>query len=371
MGWEIITRHTVLKDILPWRYRVRTILGYSSAALPSIYTGVPPAQHGHWSMWYYAPETSAFKKTKIISHLPELTIGSRNISRGIVSRIYKRFSGITNYFCIYDIPIRHLHKFDLSAYHDIYRPGAFNGIESIFDVLENRRVPRLILSWKTPAEDAFRLLLEEINGKTKRFYFWYFPDLDALLHTSGTHDEKKIAIFLARLEEQVTELYRLAGKKYREVKLYLFSDHGMTNVTDTIDLWSQIKKLPLTEFEDYVPFYDSTMARFYTFSGRARDILMKFFLSCPVGSVLSEEELKGLGAYFPDNKFGDIIYLLHPGKLINPSFMGTIPPRAMHGYHPDDKDSFAAFLSNQEVNLPLNSICDFYSIMKQDAMALS
>ena len=73
-------------------------------------------------------------------------------------------------------------------------------------------------------------------------------------------------------------------------------------------------------------------------------------------------------ALFPDRYFGELIFLLKEGVLIVPSHMGERPIRAMHGYHPTDKHSYAAMLTNQPT-LPegvtaIPHICD---VMKHTA----
>ena len=48
--------------------------------------------------------------------------------------------------------------------------------------------------------------------------------------------------------------------------------------------------------------------------------------------------------------------------------MGERPIRAMHGYHPDDKHSYAALLTNQrEIPEDVVAIPDIYRLMARDA----
>jgi len=63
-----------------------------------------------------------------------------------------------------------------------------------------------------------------------------------------------------------------------------------------------------------------------------------------------------------------LIFLVKEGVLIVPSHMGEPPIRAMHGYHPLDKHSYAALLTNQP-DLPgeIRAIPDIFKLMKSDA----
>jgi len=80
------------------------------------------------------------------------------------------------------------------------------------------------------------------------------------------------------------------------------------------------------------------------------------------------EELKRLRAHFPDNQFGELIFLVREGVLIVPSHMGQRPIRAMHGYHPSEKQSYAALLTNQSA-IPdeVTAIPDIFRLMTRDA----
>ena len=114
--------------------------------------------------------------------------------------------------------------------------------------------------------------------------------------------------------------------------------------------------------DDYLAVYDSTMARFWFFSEKARREITECLQAQPCGRVLSDEELSEMGTLFPDRRFGELVYLLDPGWLISRSdFNGTgWAPKGMHGYHPDDPYSDAIFLTNREPLSPMHSIADIY-----------
>ena len=57
------------------------------------------------------------------------------------------------------------------------------------------------------------------------------------------------------------------------------------------------------------------------------------------------------------------------GVLIVPSHMGERPIRAMHGYHPEEKHSYAALLTNQpEIPDNVTAIPHIYNLMVRDAL---
>ena len=114
--------------------------------------------------------------------------------------------------------------------------------------------------------------------------------------------------------------------------------------------------------------YDSTMARFWFFNDAARGQIRNCLYAVPQGRVLPEAELKALGTWFSDSYFGELIFLVNEGVLIVPSHMGERPIRAMHGYHPVEKHSFAALFTNQsELPEAIEAIPDIFRLMTREA----
>ena len=83
------------------------------------------------------------------------------------------------------------------------------------------------------------------------------------------------------------------------------------------------------------------------------------------GRWLSLEEERRYGIYRADRLFGDAVFLLNPGVQIVPSDMGLKPLAGMHGYAPEDKDSLAAILSNEEIPPDVQQVADYFRLMKQ------
>src|SRR6476660_3636464 len=141
----------------------------------------------------------------------------------------------------------------------------------------------------------------------------------------------------------------------------------MANCDESIDLRRDIDALGLTMGKDYVVVYDSTMARFWFFNERARELVCRRLEQVPEGRILPDSELKSLGAFFPDHYFGELIFLLRDGTLIVPSDMGKTRLRGMHGYHPSEKHSYAMLCTNQpEISEDIRAIPDIYRLMLRD-----
>jgi hypothetical protein len=154
------------------------------------------------------------------------------------------------------------------------------------------------------------------------------------------------------------------------VRLYVFSDHGMANCDELLDLKALIEALPARDGADYAVVYDSTMARFWFFNPRAKWLVSERLKEVSQGRILPDSELQQLKTFFPDRYFGELIFLVKEGILIVPSHMGARPIRAMHGYHPSDPHSFAALCTNQsDLSDEIRAIPDMFRLMTRDAIA--
>ncbi len=122
----------------------------------------------------------------------------------------------------------------------------------------------------------------------------------------------------------------------------------------------------LKPMEDYVAFYDSTMARFWSLTSRGRSGLRALLAEQSCGTLLSDRELEQLGCLFPDRRFGDTIFVLNQGQLIVPSYMGRKPIAGMHGYLPDAPASSASLLSSAVPGRKVDAITDMYELMRSD-----
>ncbi|MFX0196253.1 MAG: alkaline phosphatase family protein [Candidatus Hodarchaeota archaeon] len=364
LGWELIKDRRFLDDILPFRKPLRTILGYSSAAQPTILSGKTPSEHGHWSMFYYSPNGSRFWWTQIFSVLPSQIISRRPV-RKLIQTLLKKIADIDGYFNIYSIPLEYLRYFEFCENHDIYAPGGLDGIKTIFDILVEKKIPYECHNWRTPEQENIRNILGSLDQKKCQFYFLYLPELDAIMHDNGTHS-LAVTTKLLHYEKCIRKIYAAAHEKFNDVRLFVFSDHGMTDLIGTHNLLTEIKKLNLKFRLDYLAFYDSTMARFWFFSNSARKEILNLLSQLQCGSLLSDDELKSQQIFFQDKRYGEAIFLMKPGYQIQPSFMSKKPLNAMHGYHPDHKNSLAILMSNKPIVKEATTIVNLYEIMSQE-----
>ncbi|MCX7767067.1 MAG: alkaline phosphatase family protein [Candidatus Sumerlaeia bacterium] len=303
LGWELIKAHKFLGDLLPYMFRLRTVLGYSCAAQPTIFTGEMPDKHHHWAMYYRTTKKSSFAWLKLFQFLPHIIKNHPRFRRQLL-KMHRKFSGITGYYNLYNIPFKYFPFFDICEKRDIYAPGGIENCVTIFDLMAQSGKRYRVWTWRTPMPQAFTELQASLaEPECYDLLFLYTDWLDGFLHLNRTNSDR-VQFGIRTLAQKITDVLTVAQSKHNNIKVIVFSDHGMTPVTQTIDLWRAIRELPLIEGKDYLPFYDSTMCRFWFFTPEAREQITSFLRQQRCGRVLEEEELRQEGIFFPDRRFG-------------------------------------------------------------------
>ena len=367
-GWEIIRDHPFARDVAPLRRPLRSVFGYSSACIPSILSGRWPSEHRNWCYFVHDPEHSPFKQLKPLGWLPRW-ITSRRIFRRYLSKVMRGVLGFKGYFDLYNIPFSQIGRFDFTEKKSPLQPRGMNRGPNIFDYLVEQGINYHVSTPSRGEEGNLADLKAQIATEDIDFAFLYWPDLDGLMHRVG-NDAPDVPAKLERYEAQLADLMATARGHYDEVKLYVFSDHGMANCTRTLDLRRRLNALEVSSPKDYAVVYDSTMARFWFFNERARREVTASLAGVQEGRVLPDDELEELGTLFPDRYFGELIFLVEEGVLIVPSDMGEKPLAAMHGYHPDAPHSYAALMTNQAtVPSDVTAIPHLYGMMRAEAAA--
>jgi predicted AlkP superfamily pyrophosphatase or phosphodiesterase len=363
MGWEILRNDSFGKDFAPTRKRLESVFGYSSTCVPSILSGNWPVEHRNWCYFVHDPENSPFRSLRLFRWLPK-AITSRRIVRRLLTKLVRKQLDFRGYFDLYNIPFRNIHTYDFTEKKSPLQPGGMNRGTNIFDYLTQTETPYFVSDPAQSEEQNRDDLLRQLNDGEIDFAFMYWPGLDGLLHRVG-NDSPEIPQKLRVYEQWIQQLLAAAGQNYEEVKLYVFSDHGMANCDVHLDLMSRIEALPIAVEKDYAVVYDSTMARFWFFNDRARELITRELNQVKEGRIIPDAELDQMRTLFPDRYFGELIFLVQEGVLIVPSHMGERPIRAMHGYHPSDPHSYATLLTNQpEIPANITAIPHICNLMK-------
>jgi predicted AlkP superfamily pyrophosphatase or phosphodiesterase len=257
-------------------------------------------------------------------------------------------------------------RFNWVEKRNIHARDGIPGVSSIFDHLAARGLSYRNYSYYDGSdEQILRLARQDLSRTDAGFFFVYLCEMDMFLHTHRD-DPDKVARRLAWYEKSLRGLLAAARAVAPHTRMALFSDHGMAPVRNHFDLMSEIARTGMQVPRDYLAVYDSTMARFWFFSEAARQAIAACLHNVPCGRILEESELRDLGVFFQDQRYGELVFLLQPGWIVAKSdFNGPQwTPAGMHGYHPDDPDSDAVFLSTFRPDKPMRTIADIYSVME-------
>jgi hypothetical protein len=369
LGWEVLRGRTFLDDVLPDRRWLVTILGYSSGAIPTILSGRLPAEHGHWNLFYRAPDHSPFRWTRPLARLPRALVENR-ASRRAIKHVSRRLSGYRGYFSIYDYPVANLGLFDLTEKRDIYQPGGLD-CPSLFDRFREGGIPYECYTYHRHTDaEILDLAPARATAPGLRVLFLYLSGLDHYLHFH-IHDRDGVTAQLASYEAGLRRVWRAAQSRHDDVRLYVFSDHGMTPIRWTYDLARDVDALGLRVRADYLAAYDSTMARFWVETDRARRALTDLLEDHPCGRLLDRAELTRLGVWFDDDRYYQMLFLMKPGVLLSPSHMGSVRFAGMHGYHPSDPTADAVLLASAPVSRSVDHITHVHDLLLEDLGLLS
>ena len=372
LGWELARAMPGFAAGLRHRRRLDTVLGFSSGALPTLFTGRMPSEHGRFLMYRRRAGHSPFRGFGALAALPRRVRESGTLTRALERSV--RAHGVRGYFNLYEVPRPLLAQFDLAERDDPFSPGGLP-LPSLWDTLERRGVAWAGRNWRTPERESLAWLAHELEGtngsadRANALLFFYSADLDATLHVEGSRGPR-VRAALERYHAWITRQLEAARARGEELWLYLLSDHGMVDVTATEDLMARLAGRDVSWPRDYLPFFDSTMARFWWRTPRARDAV-RAALAGARGRWLERAELEREGVWFPDHAYGEDLFLLDPGVLMVPSFMGRSALRAMHGYDPSHPDMAALLWSNREVPESVRHLRDVRGFLESELARLT
>lgn len=365
LGWRLAGGYPGFAAPLAHRREIATILGFSSGALPTAFSGRLPREHGRWLMYRRAgADGGVFRGYERFRWLPGRLRRSWRLRRWLSARLAA--GPVRGYFNLYDVPLDELARFDLAERDDLFAPGGLP-VDTLWDAFERMGLAWRGWNWRTPEAEAVAQLRARLAGGRDDVLFLYTADLDALLHHEGSRGAR-VRERLAAYDALARELADApAGARPRWV--YLCSDHGMVDVDEHVDVMARLAALPERRGRDYDAFFDSTMARFWWRRPGAREAVRAALAGEPRGRWLTAEELAREGADFAAREYGEDVFLLRPGALLVPSFMGPRPVAAMHGYDADHPDMTAFLASNRPLPAEVRHLADLRGFLEREARA--
>jgi len=305
LGWELAQRSPGFAECLSHRRRLDTVLGFSSGALPTMFTGRMPRDHGRFLMYRRARGVdSPFRGFQLLGRLPRRVRESGMLTRALTRLVRRR--GVRGYFNLYDVPRGLLAEFDLAERDDIFSPHGLP-LHSLWDTLEQSGVAWEGRNWRTPETENIAWLERRAaergsRGPRPELLFFYTADLDARLHAEGSRGAG-VRAALGRYDALIKRLASDARAAGEEPWIYVVSDHGMVDVTATEDVMGRLERLEVLWPRDYIAFFDSTLARFWWKTPGAHD-RVRAALEGARGRWLGEAELERESVAFEDHVYG-------------------------------------------------------------------
>lgn len=365
LGWKLAGSYPDFAPALAHRREIATILGFSSGALPTAFSGRLPREHGRWLMYRRAgPDGGVFRGFERFAWLPPRLRRSWRLRQWLTAKLAA--DSVRGYFNLYDVPLEELARFDLAERDDLFAPGGLP-VDTLWDALARLGVAWHGWNWRTPEPAAMAHLESRLATGRDDVLFLYTADLDALLHhegSGGARVRERLGAYDALVRSLVA-----APPGARPRWVYLCSDHGMVDVVERVDVMSALARLPLRRGRDYDAFFDSTMARFWWRRDGARDAVRAALAGEARGRWLGDEELAREGADFAAREYGEDIFLLRPGALLVPSFMGSRPVAAMHGYDAAHPDMTAFLASNRPLPADVRHLADLRGFLEREVRA--
>ena len=279
--------------------KLKSTTGFTQRA--AIFTGSMGSESGMFTMYTFDPEASPFRFLKndgrakrmvaarnLLDKIPMLN-GLRRVKRLLTESQDQQQQGyrrhIQNQAKEYAshappayIPLTLLPFIGVSEDNrPIHLPGAF-AEESIFDVFVQEQIDYNYLMF--PAfncdDEAVMELILGAGQSSARVVLGQFSDSDLLVHHCGPTSQKRRAI-AGEIDRRLRDL---ALHYDEDATWVIIGDHGMTDVTEELDVSSELaaleKEAGIRRGVDYLVFLDSTMARFRWLTERGKHFSRKY-----------------------------------------------------------------------------------------------
>lgn len=292
-------------DALKSKTCVRVISPPSADSLPTLLTGTYPSEHRMFGVRLKSNATRS-RLAKIIDQIPDiLTTTTQCI-----------FQAITGSYDLPAIPPRRRRRFEIlrttqdKKYKKTENLLQFGGLKSLLGAVGIERCRYQYSRTSHPLKD----LINSIGSGKYDFEFVHLYSFD-LWQRWNIDDDRITRRVYACFDNFIKSLY---GKcKNNQVTLVLFSDHGYDQIAGYVDLFRQLKKLDLSEVE-YTYFVELGMARFWFFSGTARERIVGMLRGIPNSRYFSWRDLRQFNISFDDSQYGEAFIFTCPGFAFFP-----------------------------------------------------
>lgn len=232
------------------------------------------------------------------------------------------------------IPSRLLTYFSPKIKKEFSDENSLDRVPTIFDILKANGMSYDLQKPSTRTENgAIRNIVNLIKkGNLPDLMVVHLCSLDIVGHKFGPYSSH-VKCALKKMDKLMYGIIQSARFSSDKIIIIILSDHGMCPVNYNINLLETLNQLPIMWENDYLVFLDSTMARFWFFNERARELISEALSTLECGRILRKYDLQKLGMDNIGREYGDLIFALEERYIMFPDFFRKYkPPRGMHGY---------------------------------------
>ena len=310
LGYSSVNKHDTpnLFDLFQEGFfkPVKTLLGYSNAIIPSIFSGAYPSQHNIWGLYKMSTATSPFRVPRLFpSFIFDKNLLLRYFINTMIYRDCKNRGLLPHYMMPANLPLCILKYFDISMKKHIIEPNSLESTVTLFDLMRQSGIKFEYVGfpWNKGNQQILASAEKHILNSSSSVVIAYIDEIDHYEHKYGLHSKdfiKELRLF----DELCSSFLRKIMNIEKDMAVTIFSDHGMKNVDSTINLKNIVDSTELRIEKDYLLFLDSTIARFWTFNEKARKSLTEVLTNTKGGRLLTAEEIIKYKINFKSDFYG-------------------------------------------------------------------
>lgn len=317
---------------------LQTELGYSIACHATMYTGLPPQEHGLWFVWLRDEERSPFphwlRNVPSRADMLPLRIAAHKAFVAPLRDKYPRgYFGVPR---LVNVPLRHWPGLWVSEEQFWSDEGYTAGGPTIFELARRKGLQFRTIGLDRGGNHLKSVQSAVVADEDLEWVYLFFGEVDHAAHATGgigSHFDSTLAAVDAAIEARCNEVSNIYGS----FDFLLFSDHGHRVVEKYVDIYDRVDQGFLTAVPHVV---DTNYARFWPADDHAaKRLVRELGRTVPEGRVLLEEELRSWGCNFPDNRYGDVVFYLDvPCAFAKTAWGWSRSQRSIHGYLPSYDD---------------------------------
>jgi len=331
-------------------YLLDNIPGYSFGIQSTMFSGKLPQETKHWMPYIYIPELSERKLSKDwpLQNLLDVF----RFSSSPLNYIY-HFILCNSMFGMFarrrgaklcGMPVEYLDKFYVYPYYFVNENPFFLELKETLESKYGVQTFYFGHSLREVQNSLIKLLKSSYNGKAglkqDLLLFIYIDDLDGIGHVQGIGAGQWLER-LRIIDANISYMYKQFHNLSKYVYLMVFSDHGMCNADEYINIENLFQRYDLRHSILY--FVDATLALIWINNFKLKESIVKIIHRKLKGKVKvfdvesDKDTLQRFGIYFKGREYGDLIVQTTPCKEFFPNFYSvTKRLKGLHGFWPDE-----------------------------------